>query len=132
MTSIFLLNPYFLQEGKAATISGNLRQTIYEVIAKNSEDIPLANIDDGVFSCRTSQNFTTFRTAIIGTSRTNSSRAAAIIQKWVESGPVVKVEWYLVDVISGKCPVAIDSLSEEECIEDRCVDSCLAVCRARG
>ena len=120
------------QEGKAATISGNMQQTIYEVIARSNKDIPLANIDDGVFSCRTSQNYTTFRTTIDGTANTNSSRAAAVIQEWVESGPVVRVEWYLVDVIGGKCPVVIDSLSEEECIENQCVESCLAVCRARG
>ncbi|XP_064401744.1 sushi, von Willebrand factor type A, EGF and pentraxin domain-containing protein 1-like isoform X2 [Halichondria panicea] len=119
-------------EGKAATISGNMRQTIYEVIARSNKDIPLANIDGGVFSCRTSQNYTTFRTTIDGTANTNSSRAAAVIQEWVESGPVMRVEWYLVDVIGGKCPVVIDSLSEEECIENQCVESCLAVCRARG
>ena len=120
------------QEGKAATISGNMRQAIYEVIARSNKDIPLANIDGGVFSCRTSQNYTTFRTTIDGTANTNSLKAAAVIQEWVESGPVVRVEWYLVDVIGGKCPVVIDSLSEEECIENQCVESCLAVCRARG
>ncbi|XP_064401722.1 CUB and sushi domain-containing protein 1-like isoform X4 [Halichondria panicea] len=119
-------------EGKAATISGNMRQTIYEVIARSNKDIPLANIDGGVFSCRTSQNYTTFRTTIDGTANTNSLRAAAVIQEWVESGPVMRVEWYLVDVIGGKCPVVIDSLSEEECIENQCMESCLAVCRARG
>ena len=44
---------------------------------------------------------------------------------------MVKVEWYLVDV-SPSCPVSIDSLTEEECIEDQCVEGCVAVCKARG
>ncbi len=69
----------------------------------------------------TPQNYTTFRTKIDGTVHTTSSRAAAVVQEWVESGPVMRVEWYLVDVIGGKCPVVIDSMSEKECLEDHAV-----------
>ena len=104
-----------------------LREVIHEVIITGSGAIPLVNVDEGVFTCRTSQNQTTFRTTINGTREASAVQAAADLQKWVESGPVVKVEWYLVDV-SQSCPVSIDSLTEEECIKNQCV----AVCRARG
>ena len=107
-----------------------LREVIHEVILSGSKAIPLVNIDEGVFTCRTTQTQTTFRTTINGTREASAVQAAADLQKWVESGPVVKVEWYLVNV-SQSCPVSIDSLTEEECIEDQCVEGCVAVCKAR-
>ena len=64
------------------------------------------------------------------TREASAVQAAADLLKWVESGPVMKVEWYLVDV-SQSCPVSIDSLTEEECTEDQCVEGCVAVCRTR-
>ena len=108
-----------------------LREVIHEVILSGSKAIPLVNIDEGVFTCRTTQTQTIFRTTINGTREASAVQAAADLQKWVESGPVVKVEWYLVNV-SQSCPVSIDSLTEEECIEDQCVEGCVAVCKARG
>ena len=122
---------FFKQQQKAFTVNAYMRNVIHDVILSGSEAIPSVNIDKGVFTCRISQTQTTFRTMINGTREASAVQAAADIQKWVESGPVVKVEWYLVD-ITPRCPVSIDSLTEEECIEDQCVESCVAVCRARG
>lgn len=110
-----------------------LRMTIYDVITTNNETIPLDNIEEGVFSCRSSQNYATFRVTISGTERTSAARAAAVIEKWARLGPVIQVEWYLVDVVGGSsCPVVIDSVSESECLEESCVQGCVAVCKARG
>ena len=93
---------------------------IHQEISRNNLNIPNYNIDvvdgQGVFTCRTSERYATFRTIINGTREDSAIQAAAALQKWVESGPVVRVEWYLVG-ISPNCPVSIGSLTEEECID---------------
>ena len=115
---------------KAIKLNTCMREVIHEAILSVSEAIPLVNIDEGVFTCRTSKTQTTFRTTINGTREASTVQTAADLQKWVESGSVVKVEWYLVNV-SPSCPVSISSLTGEECTEDQCVESCVVVCRTR-
>ena len=98
---------------------------IHQEISRNElNQIPFYNIGgvdrQGVFTCRTSETYATFRTIINGTREGSAIQAAADLQKWVESGPVVKVEWYLVD-INPNCSVSIGSLTEKECIDQMVV-----------
>ncbi len=92
---------------------------IYHAITKSNEDIPLDNIEDGVFSCFSSQNYTTFQATISGTERTNASRAAVVVKRYMKCKPVMRVEWYMVEVMKlDSYPVINDSKRVTKCLEN--------------
>ena len=84
------------------------------LLSKGNYSISLDKIRRGIFSCRSSVTKTTFRTTIMGTNSFSAVDLAGGVQKWVESGPAVTVQWYLVDV-DKSCPVVISSMGEQEC-----------------
>ena len=56
----------------------------------------------------------TYRSTISGTIGNNASQLLAILQDWVASGPVIKLNWKLLRVSPG-CPTRIASMADPEC-----------------
>lgn len=108
-----------------------MRSSVQEVLlTEGKKNIPLHNIEEGFFSCHNSHNWTIFRTRIIGTQTASAVEGGRDLQKWVESGAAVRVEWYIV-FISKNCPVGISSMTAPECSDvdvnfQRCIDICVA------
>ena len=74
-------------------------------------------IDKQSFSCYTeSPSFLTYRARLEGTSDTDSGSLISLIEEWVRGGASVILTGVLMKV-DPDCPVAISSLSEEECIK---------------
>ena len=92
-----------------------LRGAIQEaVLTVGNHTLPLEHISEGVFSCYGSKTHTTYRTTITGTDVLSADKAVHHLQKWVETGATIQVQWYLV-YFDLNCPVAISSMSEREC-----------------
>ena len=92
-----------------------MRGAIQEaLLSKGNYSVSLDKIHRGIFSCRSSVTQTTFRTTITGTKSFSAVDLAEGVQTWVESGPAITVQWYLVD-IDKSCPVEISSMGEQEC-----------------
>lgn len=69
------------------------------------------------------------RATLFGTDTVSAFDVVDDIQKWVESGPSVQVEWYVVD-IDKACPVHIQSMYEKDCVDpdlQRCMDICYSI-----
>ena len=104
-----------MQERKAAMMERIMRGAIQKaLLTKGNYSISLDKIHRGIFSCRSSVTQTTFRTTIMGTKSLSAVDLVGRVQKWVESGPAITVQWYLVD-IDKSCPVVISSMGEQEC-----------------
>ena len=71
------------------------------------------------------------RTTIVGTESISASTLVRLVQRWVESGPTVRVEWYVVD-IEKSCPAAIQSLYQNECGVDPKLQRCMDFCNGAG
>ncbi len=84
------------------------------VLVEGNYALPLEHISEGVFSCYGSRDHTTYRTTLTGTRSLNADKAVFYIQKWVESGGAVQVEWYMV-YFDPECPAHLSSLSKAEC-----------------
>ena len=109
-----------------------MRGAIQETILSEGKiTIPLKHIEEGFFSCRTSHNQTTYRTKIIGTETASAVRGHVYVQKLVESGATVRVQWYIMD-IDKNCHVSISSMSEAECGQNQGIQRCVDICVARG
>ena len=72
-------------------------------------------IDKQSLSCfPESPTFVTYRARLTGTSETNSTILISLLEEWVSGGASVIVTGLLMRADT-ECPVAITSLSEEEC-----------------
>ena len=72
-------------------------------------------IDKQSFACfPESPTHVTYRARLEGTSETDSGSLISLIEEWVSGGASIIVTGVLMRVDS-ECPVAISSLSEEEC-----------------
>ena len=71
-------------------------------------------------SLRMCQSQPTYRSTfinpvIVGVSILNASSLVSYLQYWVDSAPVVRLDWLLVNV-NKDCHVAIDHLSDPDCV----------------
>ncbi len=55
-----------------------------------------------------------YRTTLLGLENVSAHEMVKVIQRWVSSGPSVKIQWYVVDIVKS-CPVAIPSDFYTEC-----------------
>ena len=101
------------------------------ILVEGNLTLPQHNIGSGLFSCRSSLNQTSYRTTITGIEAIDAVKLVLHVQKWVESGPTVRVQWYIVD-IDRSCPALVTSLGEPECGGDPLQQRCVAICLARG
>lgn len=100
------------------------------VLTMGNQTLPLGHISEGVFSCYGSQNQTTYRTTITGMRELSAESAVKYIQKWVEEGAAIQVQWYLV-YFDKTCPAHISHLEAEECGTDQQLQACVGICLAR-
>ncbi len=56
-----------------------------------------------------------YRTTLFGLENVSAHEMVKVIQRWVSSGPAVKIQWYVVDIVKS-CPVAIPSDVYAECV----------------
>ncbi|XP_064390709.1 sushi, von Willebrand factor type A, EGF and pentraxin domain-containing protein 1-like [Halichondria panicea] len=84
------------------------------------------SVERSFFSCRSSQTEAHFRTTLFGLEDVSAHEMVKVIQRWVSSGPSVKIQWYVVDIIKS-CPVAIPSDVYAECVSPdmkQCWEKC--------
>ena len=104
-----------LQSTTIEILEGNIRNALVEVIANHCKcKFPLSNIPTGQFSCRTTTTRVTYRSTIVGTTGYNASQLLDILQSWVTSGAIIKVEQILLEVYVD-CSIHISLLSDPEC-----------------
>ena len=71
-----------------------------------------------------------YRNTLLGTLNFNGTQITGLIQDWVNTGPLIKIDGNPVRVDSS-CPTAISSLDEPVCGEEKCLfdnDSNYAMC----
>ena len=94
-----------------------ITREVVEKLSASCSDCSITNdiIDKQSFSCYPeSPSFLMYRARLEGTSETDSGSLISLIEEWVRGGASVILTGVLMKV-DAKCPVAISSLSEEEC-----------------
>ncbi len=71
--------------------------------------------------------FSGYRTTFIGLEDVFAHEMVKVIQRWVSSGPSVKIQWYVVDIVKS-CPVAIPSDVYTECAVNPDMKQCWGKC----
>ena len=104
-----------MQPEKADIIDMIIRRALIQAIKCQCNcTFPFEFIRKGIFSCRNTATKVSYRSAIVGTNAYSASQLVNIIQQWVSSGPILEVEWWLLDVYAD-CPARISSLNDPEC-----------------
>ena len=83
------------------------------IVEKGGQPIAVDKIQEGYFSCYSSNTRTTYRTTISGLENTSAVHLAELVQKWVESGVSMRALWYVIK-IDKSCPVLISSVDDDE------------------
>ena len=144
MVSYYLSSPH-LQTKKATSLENAIQSALISVIENYCEcTFPASCIVRGQFTCLMTQMQLTYRSTILGAVNYNATQLLAILQDWVASGPVIKLDWLLLHVSPG-CPIHISSMADPECslsepqtstliTSDYGVIQCVNVClrRTRG
>ena len=113
------------QDQKSDFIESILQSEIQKVILRNCsicDQHATSLIRHGTFICQYHPAIATYRSTFInpvigGVSNINASSLVSYLQHWVDSAPVVRLDWLLVNV-NTDCPVAIDHLSDPDCVSD--------------
>ena len=113
-----------LQPEKAEKVDTIIHRELIEPISCQCNcTFPDGFIRRGKFSCRNTTATVSYRSTIVGTNTYNASQLVNIIQQWVSSGPILEVEWWLLDVYAD-CPARISSLNDPECQNSEHSDGC--------
>ena len=108
-----------IQPSKAEKIDAIICHALTEAISCQCNcSFPHDFIRKGKFSCLNTTTKVSYRSTIVGTTVHNASQLVNFIQKWVSTGPILEVEWWLLHV-NANCPVRISSLSDSECQDSR-------------
>ena len=109
------LSPPHLQTEKATSLEKAIQSALISVIENYCECMfPASNIIQGQFTCLMTQTQVTYKSTISGTADNNATQLLAVLQDWVASGPVIKLDWLLLHVSPG-CPIHISSMADPEC-----------------
>lgn len=98
---------------KAERFRKSIKQKISSVISKScSCEFPLSLIEDGVFSCRSFNNYVAYRSKLKGLL---ASHLLQYLFEGIKMDPSLKVDWLLLDIHS-QCSMRIGSISDPDCI----------------
>ena len=111
----------FLQPEQARQIEEQLQFEIMEAIlqgcSKCEQYTAGALLRHGVFLCQSQPTMATYRSSLVSPGLPGLSNASSLVQylqHWVDTAPVVRLDWLLVR-INQACPVALRQLSDPEC-----------------
>ena len=110
-----ILYNQFKQHANVANLKTHIEEALIEAVERRCKCIfPYSHLLNGSFYCQSSSTQATYRNMLIGTNSVNATQIVSFIQNWVSSGASVKMDWYNLE-IDRNCPVAIGSLTGEEC-----------------
>ena len=100
----------------ARSIERSIHKSIADAISRQCKCVFLPEyIGPGTFSCRNATTEATYRSKINGTVSHNVSQVMNLVQNWVDTRPILPVDWWMLSVYTN-CPVHIpESHTYPEC-----------------